>query len=77
MKKNKKVIAIAGNPNGGKTTFFNSLTGANQHIVNWADVTVEKKEGMMKTLSVDITVVDFPGIYSLSAQCLFMCPMTL
>lgn len=63
-----KVIAIAGNPNCGKTTLFNSLTGANQRIGNWPGVTVEKKEGTMRTSSGEITVVDLPGIYSLSAS---------
>ncbi len=63
-----EVIAIAGNPNCGKTTLFNSLTGANQRIGNWPGVTVEKKEGTMKTSAGDITVVDLPGIYSLSAS---------
>ena len=67
-KTGNKVIAIAGNPNCGKTTLFNSLTGANQRIGNWPGVTVEKKEGVMKTPNGEITVVDLPGIYSLSAS---------
>jgi len=67
-KTGNKVIAIAGNPNCGKTTLFNSLTGANQRIGNWPGVTVEKKEGTMRTSTGDITVVDLPGIYSLSAS---------
>lgn len=58
-------IALAGNPNCGKTTLFNALTGANQFVGNWPGVTVEKKEGRLKGHS-DITVVDLPGIYSLS-----------
>ena len=58
-------IALAGNPNCGKTTMFNSLTGANQYVGNWPGVTVEKKEGRMKGES-DIIVTDLPGIYSLS-----------
>lgn len=58
-------IALAGNPNCGKTTMFNSLTGANQYVGNWPGVTVEKKEGRMKGES-DVIVTDLPGIYSLS-----------
>ncbi len=58
-------IALAGNPNCGKTTLFNALTGSNQFVGNWPGVTVEKKEGQLKGHR-DITVVDLPGIYSLS-----------
>ncbi len=58
-------IALAGNPNCGKTTMFNNLTGARQYVGNWPGVTVEKKEGKMKG-SDDVTVTDLPGIYSLS-----------
>ena len=58
-------IALAGNPNAGKTTLFNALTGANQFVGNWPGVTVEKKEGKLKKHS-DITITDLPGIYSLS-----------
>ena len=58
-------IALAGNPNCGKTTLFNALTGSNQYVGNWPGVTVEKKEGKLKKNS-DVTVVDLPGIYSLS-----------
>ena len=58
-------IALAGNPNSGKTTLFNALTGANQFVGNWPGVTVEKKEGKVKG-SEDIELVDLPGIYSLS-----------
>ena len=58
-------IALAGNPNSGKTTLFNALTGANQFVGNWPGVTVEKKEGKLKGRS-DVTIVDLPGIYSLS-----------
>lgn len=58
-------IALAGNPNCGKTTLFNSLTGSNQFVGNWPGVTVEKKEGKLKKHD-DITITDLPGIYSLS-----------
>ena len=58
-------IALAGNPNCGKTTLFNALTGANQFVGNWPGVTVEKKEGKLKKND-GVTVVDLPGIYSLS-----------
>ncbi len=58
-------IALAGNPNCGKTTLFNALTGSNQFVGNWPGVTVEKKEGKLKGYE-DVIVVDLPGIYSLS-----------
>ncbi len=58
-------IALAGNPNCGKTTLFNALTGSNQYVGNWPGVTVEKKEGKLKKNS-DVIVTDLPGIYSLS-----------
>ncbi len=58
-------IALAGNPNCGKTTMFNELTGSSQYVGNWPGVTVEKKEGKLKGHK-DVTVVDLPGIYSLS-----------
>jgi ferrous iron transport protein B len=58
-------ISLAGNPNCGKTTLFNALTGSNQYVGNWPGVTVEKKEGKIKNNN-DISVIDLPGIYSLS-----------
>jgi len=58
-------IALAGNPNSGKTTLFNALTGSNQYVGNWPGVTVEKKEGKLKA-NPDVTICDLPGIYSLS-----------
>ena len=58
-------IALAGNPNCGKTTMFNALTGASQYVGNWPGVTVEKKEGKLKG-NKDVTITDLPGIYSLS-----------
>ena len=59
-------VALAGNPNCGKTTLFNALTGSNQYVGNWPGVTVEKKEGTARLGDRSITVVDLPGIYSLS-----------
>ncbi|MBR3843753.1 MAG: ferrous iron transporter B, partial [Christensenellaceae bacterium] len=58
-------IALAGNPNSGKTTLFNALTGSNQYVGNWPGVTVEKKEGKLKKHD-DVIIMDLPGIYSLS-----------
>ena len=58
-------IALAGNPNCGKTTLFNALTGSNQYVGNWPGVTVEKKEGRLKG-NKDVVIQDLPGIYSLS-----------
>ena len=58
-------IALAGNPNSGKTTLFNALTGSNQYVGNWPGVTVEKKEGKLKKHE-DVIIMDLPGIYSLS-----------
>ena len=59
------IIALAGNPNSGKTTLFNALTGSNQFVGNWPGVTVEKKEGKLRD-NKDVTVMDLPGIYSLT-----------
>ena len=60
-------VALAGNPNSGKTTIFNALTGARQHVGNWPGVTVEKKVGVLSHNGTKIRVVDLPGIYSLTA----------
>ncbi|MEA3309822.1 MAG: FeoB small GTPase domain-containing protein [Chloroflexota bacterium] len=60
-------IALAGNPNAGKSTVFNALTGARQHVGNWPGKTVEKKEGVWKHGGVEFEVVDLPGTYSLTA----------
>ena len=62
---NKVRVALAGNPNCGKTTLFNALTGSNQFVGNWPGVTVEKKEGKYKG-NHDVLIMDLPGIYSLS-----------
>jgi ferrous iron transport protein B len=67
MAGNKIVIALAGNPNSGKTTIFNNMTGARQHVGNYPGVTVEKKEGWVKHQGFEITVIDLPGTYGLSA----------
>ena len=61
-----KNFALIGNPNSGKTTLFNSLTGSTAHVGNWPGVTVEKKEGVYKKLQEQVNIVDLPGIYSLS-----------
>lgn len=60
-------VALAGNPNSGKTTVFNNLTKARQHVGNWPGVTVEKKEGVCNYQGYRIAVVDLPGVYSLTA----------
>ena len=57
-------VALAGNPNTGKTSLFNELTGSSQHVGNWPGVTVERKEGRFSLSGVDVTVVDLPGTYS-------------
>lgn len=66
----KITVALAGNPNSGKTTVFNSITGAHQHVGNWSGVTVEKKEGKRKYRDIDMNIVDLPGTYSLTAYSL-------
>jgi ferrous iron transport protein B len=63
-----RTICLAGNPNCGKTTLFNDLTGTNQRVGNWPGVTVERKEGRFRAAEWEITLVDLPGIYSLDAQ---------
>ena len=61
-----KRFALAGNPNSGKTTFFNALTGSTAHVGNWPGVTVDKKEGTYKKGLEPVSIIDLPGIYSLS-----------
>jgi len=61
-------VALAGNPNSGKTTMFNNLTGARQHVGNWPGVTVERKEGVCFVGGYRFKVVDLPGVYSLTAH---------
>ncbi|MBK8987562.1 MAG: 50S ribosome-binding GTPase [Chloroflexi bacterium] len=61
------LIALAGNPNAGKSTIFNALTGSNQHVGNWPGKTVAKKEGSFQIGDLTVTVVDLPGAYSLTA----------
>lgn len=62
----KLTIGLIGNPNSGKTTLFNQLTGARQRVGNWAGVTVERKEGQFATTDHQVTLVDLPGTYSLT-----------
>ena len=59
-------FALAGNPNSGKTTLFNALTGSTAYVGNWAGVTVEKRAGKYRKLDEHVEIVDLPGIYSLS-----------
>ncbi len=66
----KKIIALSGNPNSGKTTIFNALTGSRQKVGNWPGVTVERKEGTLKIGEETVTVVDLPGCYGLTASSL-------
>jgi ferrous iron transport protein B len=65
--RDETVVALLGNPNSGKTTLFNALTGYRQHVGNWPGVTVEKKEGTLYLGSLRVRVVDLPGVYSLTA----------
>ncbi|MDX9863732.1 MAG: FeoB small GTPase domain-containing protein [Anaerolineaceae bacterium] len=67
---NQYTIALAGNPNTGKSTIFNALTGSRQHVGNWPGKTVEKKEGSWRYGDTDYKVVDLPGTYSLTAYSL-------
>lgn len=67
MEKKRFTVALAGNPNCGKSTIFNAITGARQHVGNYPGVTVEKKEGVVSIDGYEITLVDLPGTYSLSA----------
>ena len=62
----KLTIGLIGNPNAGKTTLFNQLTGARQRVGNWAGVTVERKAGQFATTDNQVTLVDLPGTYSLT-----------
>ena len=61
-----RTFALAGNPNSGKTTLFNALTGSTAHVGNWPGVTVDKREGVYKGGKEHVAIVDLPGIYSLS-----------
>jgi len=70
MEKRKFTIALAGNPNSGKTSIFNNLTGSHQYVGNWPGVTVEKKSGVFKYKDYEFEVIDLPGIYSFTASSL-------
>lgn len=63
-------VALAGNPNSGKTSIFNNFTGARQHVGNYPGVTVEKREGFCRFQGKDLLIVDLPGTYSLTANAL-------
>ena len=65
-----RTIALAGNPNAGKSTLFNALTGGRQHVGNWPGKTVEKKEGIWRSNGDEYSIVDLPGAYSLTAYSL-------
>ena len=66
MHKETITIALAGNPNSGKTTIFNNITGTRQKVGNWPGVTVEKKEGVINKFGYDLKIIDLPGTYSLT-----------
>ncbi|MGQ9483129.1 FeoB small GTPase domain-containing protein [Chloroflexus sp.] len=66
----ERTIALAGNPNVGKSTIFNALTGLSQHVGNWPGKTVERKEGRVVLNGMQVTIVDLPGAYSLAARSL-------
>ncbi len=66
MAQKRLTIALAGNPNSGKTTLFNAITGTRQKVGNWPGVTVEKKEGIVKRQGYDLKIIDLPGTYSLT-----------
>jgi len=70
MSINQKIVALVGQPNVGKTTLFNALTGMTQRVGNWPGVTVEKKEGVLKYKDTEFNIVDLPGIYSLKSDSL-------
>ena len=72
----KLTIGLIGNPNSGKTTLFNQLTGARQRVGNWAGVTVERKEGAFATTDHQVTLVDLPGTYSLTTIWMSRLPVT-
>ena len=65
---NAKFVTLAGNPNSGKTSLFNALTGAFQHVGNYAGVTVERKEGTRRHDGIDLRIMDLPGTYSLATN---------
>ncbi|WP_333595416.1 FeoB small GTPase domain-containing protein, partial [Anaerospora hongkongensis] len=70
MTQTSLTIALAGNPNSGKTTIFNNITGARQHVGNYPGVTVERREGFRKFQNQELLIVDLPGTYSLTAHSL-------
>jgi len=70
MSRTRVLVALAGQPNCGKSTIFNMLTGARQHVANYPGVTVEKKSGRFRTASHQVELVDLPGTYSLTSYSL-------